>query len=155
MQVKRYSKRCGVSHVHLVALVWIMRDGSLNQGKLRLPMTGLSSSPALLPMERHWLVRGSNSSLSLGQMHRKLPSKFSHRASPHSAKLISHSFTSEKSRRGSFRSVKDREHAHGCQKSTWYSNERKVLHAFLYKTILHLFLHLSILRKIWLFTNRW
>lgn len=47
-------------------------------------------------MERHWLVMGSNSSLSLGQMHRKLPSKFSHRASPHSAELISHSFTSKK-----------------------------------------------------------
>lgn len=60
----------------------------------------MSASPALLPRERHWLVMGSNSSLSLGQMHRKLPSKFSHRASPHSAKLISHSFTSEKDRRG-------------------------------------------------------
>ena len=56
----------------------------------------MSASPALLPRERHWLVMGSNSSLSLGQMHRKLPSKFSHRASPHSARVISHSFTSEK-----------------------------------------------------------
>lgn len=38
--------------------------------------------------------------MSLGQMHRKLPSKFSHRASPHSARVISHSFTSEKDGRG-------------------------------------------------------
>ncbi|TNN61020.1 hypothetical protein EYF80_028798 [Liparis tanakae] len=50
--------------------------------------------------ERQWLVMGSNSSLSLGQMHRKLPSKFSHRASPHSAGLISHSSTSERGGRG-------------------------------------------------------
>lgn len=63
-------------------------------------MSHCVASPALLPRERHWLVMGSNSSLSLGQMHRKLPSKFSHRASPHSARLISHSFTSEKDRRG-------------------------------------------------------
>lgn len=56
----------------------------------------IKSSESLLPGERHWLVMGSNSSLSLGQMHRKLPSTFSHRAPPHSAKLISHSFTSEK-----------------------------------------------------------
>lgn len=38
---KRFSKRRGVSYVHLVTLVvWIMRDGSLNQGKLRLPAMG-------------------------------------------------------------------------------------------------------------------
>lgn len=35
-------KRRGASHVRLVNLVWIMRDGSLNQGKLRLPMMGWS-----------------------------------------------------------------------------------------------------------------
>lgn len=56
--------------------------------------------PGLLPMGRHWLVMGSNSSLALGHKHRKLPSWFSHRASPHSARLISHSFTSEKERTG-------------------------------------------------------
>lgn len=38
---ERYSRRHGVSHIHLVTIiVWIMRDGSLNQGKLCLPVMG-------------------------------------------------------------------------------------------------------------------
>ena len=49
-------------------------------------------------------------------MHRKLPSKFSHRASPHSAKLISHSFTSEKDKERRSAEDQARTHRHALHK---------------------------------------